>query len=122
VIDAHLRTLLPYRAYVAIILLAMPTAISARPKPADIGGGDVPALEEVLVAAGWTMTPERSAAYTSLEVIQAMKAGARMPLGVARFKAEGMQYKQVKFAEPYMSELADMHLVPNDTCRQFLAG
>jgi hypothetical protein len=140
------------RASVAMMLLAMPTALSARPKPADIGGGHVPALEEVLVAAGWTMTPERSAtytvgdiynrstntpvafkadcfsaeareaAYTSLEVIQAMKAGARVPLGVARFKAEGMQYKQLKFAEPYMSELADMHLVPNDACRQFLAG
>jgi formylglycine-generating enzyme required for sulfatase activity len=133
-------------------LLLLGNAAEARPKPADVGGGEVPALEATLVAAGWTMTPERSAsytvgdiysratntpvafkadcfdaeprenAYTSLEVVQAMKAGARVPLGMARFKAEGMEYKQLKFAEPYMTELADMHLLPNDKCQKFLAS
>jgi formylglycine-generating enzyme len=124
----------------------------ARPKPADVGAAEIPALEATLVAAGWTMTPERSAsynvgdiysrasntpvafkakcfdaeprenAYTSLEVVQAMKAGARVPLGIARFKAEGMEYKQLKFAEPYMTELADMDLVLKEQCQKFLAS
>ena len=112
----------------------------------------VQTLEQTLTEAGWTMTPERSAsytvgdiysrtsntpiafkddcfdaeprenAYTSLEVVQAMKAGTRIPLGVARFKAEGMEYKQLKFAEPYMTELAEMHLRPSQTCQRFLAN
>ena len=133
-------------------LLLLCNAADARPKARDVGGGEVPALEATLVAAGWTMTPERSAsytvgdiysrstntpvafkadcfeaeprenAYTSLEVVQAMKAGARVPLGMARFKAEGMEYKQLKFAEPYMTELADMHLLPNEKCQKFLAS
>jgi TolA-binding protein len=133
-------------------LLLLCNTVQARPKPADVGAAEIPALEATLVAAGWTMTPERSAsynvgdiysrstntpvafkakcfdaeprenAYTSLEVVQAMKAGARVPLGIARFKAEGMEYKQLKFAEPYMTELADMDLVLKDKCQKFLAS
>ena len=132
--------------------LVSPRFAEAKPKAGPVGSGKYQSLEETLVAAGWTMTPERSAsytvgdiysrttntpvafkddcfdaeprenAYTSLEVVQAMRAGSRVPLGVARFKAEGMEYKQLKFAEPYMTELADMHLRPNENCKQFLAG
>ena len=107
-------------------------------------------LEQVLTAAGWIMTPERSSTYTvgdiynrstntpvafradcfdaepregvytSYEVVQAMKAGANIPLGVAKIKTAGMQYKKLQFAEPYMTELADMHLIPNATCTNYL--
>jgi hypothetical protein len=63
----------------------------------------------------------REGTYTSLEVVQAMKAGARVPLGVTRVRANGMQYKQLKFADPYMQELAEIDLVPSAKCQQFLA-
>lgn len=109
-----------------------------------------PSLDEVLTSAGWTMTPERTStysvgdiysrttnapvifkkdcfdaepregAYTSLEVVQAMKAGAKMPLGIARIKAGGMEYKQIKFAEPYLTELASLQLVPSQGCRDLV--
>ena len=134
-----------------LTVLVSPRFAEAKPKAGPVGSGKHQSLEDTLVAAGWTMTPERSAsytvgdiysrttntpvafkddcfdaeprenAYTSLEVVQAMRAGSRVPLGVARFKAEGMEYKQLKFAEPYMTELADMHLRPNENCQQFLA-
>jgi hypothetical protein len=127
--------------FVASVANAKPRGL-AREKPSQ--------LEEVLTAAGWTMTPERSSTYTvgdiydrrtntpvafrvdcfeaepregvytSYEVVHAMKAGAKIPLGVSNFKAEGMRFKKLQFAEPYMTELADMHLVPNDTCTTFL--
>jgi sulfatase modifying factor 1 len=138
-------------ASIQIVLLSALLSIAhARPKGAGLAGGELPTIENVLVKAGWTMTPERSAtytvgdiynritntpvafysdcfsaipregAYTSLEVVQALKIGARVPLGVARFRAKGMQYKQLTFAEPYVQELADMHLVPNESCTRFL--
>jgi hypothetical protein len=108
------------------------------------------ALQQTLVRAGWTMTPERSATYavgdiysatdnrvvafgadcfsvtpregvyTSFDVVQALKVGGRVPLGVARGHVDGMQYKQVTFAEPYVTELSDMMLVPAETCASFL--
>jgi hypothetical protein len=107
-------------------------------------------LDEILTAAGWTMTPERTStysvgdvysrtsnapvifkkdcfdaepregAYTSLEVVQAMKAGTKMPLGIVRVKAGGMTYKQIKFAEPYLTELASLQLVPSQRCRDLV--
>jgi hypothetical protein len=92
-------------------------------------------LEEVLVEAGWTMTPERTSAYqagdiydlssntkvaarsdcfdrapqedvyTSLHVVQAMRATANVRLGVVKLRGGGVQYKQRTFAEPYLQEL-----------------
>jgi hypothetical protein len=35
---------------------------------------------------------------------------------VARFKAEGMQYKQLTFAEPYLRELSKMDMHLTDAC------
>ena len=63
----------------------------------------------------------REGVYTSFEVVQAMQAGGRVPLGVARLRADGMQYKQLTFAEPYVIELSDMQLTPFDTCVDYLA-
>ncbi len=112
--------------------------------------GEPPDLEAKLIAAGWLITPEQSATYapgdiytrhqnapvvfrkdcfdgdpregeyTSLEVVQALKLGARFPLGVARFKLDGMQYKQLRYASPYVAEFSEMTLVPSSECRDFL--
>ncbi len=122
----------------------------AKPKAAAKPPTGIEQLKTALNAAGWTMTPERSdtynvgdvysrstntpvvfgnscfdaepreGAYTSLEVVQAMKAGGRVPLGIAKVKANGMEFKQLKFAEPYVKEVSDMDLVPNDKCAAFL--
>ena len=136
----------PFKMFVCVgLCVTLPS--HARPKlPAPM-----PTLEEVLTGAGWTMTPERTSTYavgdvysrsqnapvmfkadcfsaepreglyTSLEVVQAMKAGARVPLGIARVKAGGMEYKQRRFAEPYVSEIASLQLNPSESCRKALA-
>ena len=118
--------------------------------PARAVGAEPPDLEAQLIKAGWLITPEQSATYaagdiytrhqntpvvfrkdcfsgepregeyTSMEVVQALKLGARFPLGVARFKLKGMQYKQVRYASPYVSEFSEMKLVPSVACRNFL--
>jgi formylglycine-generating enzyme required for sulfatase activity len=144
-----MRTTSKQRTWLATLLLAAPLLTSAR-KTKTVAATDVPVLTELLEAAGWTMTPERSStytvgdiysrrtnspiafkddcfdgearegAYTSLEVVQTMKAGGKVPLGMARITAKGMEYKQVTFAEPYITELAAMHLTPLPACRQML--
>ena len=111
-----------------------------------------PSLDEVLTEAGWTMTPERTSTYsvgdvysrasnspvlfkkdcfdadpregvyTSLEVIQAMKAGTKLPLGMVRVNAGGMSYKQITFAEPYVTELASLQLAPSPQCKRLLSS
>ena len=132
---------------VCSILYGLP-ASAKRP---DVKPSVSPSLDEILTSAGWTMTPERSSTYsagdvysrasnspvmfnadcfavtpreglyTSLEVIQAMKAGARVPLGIARVRAGGMEYKQRRFAEPFVSEIASLQLNPSQSCRDTLA-
>ena len=118
--------------------------------PARAVGAEPPDLEAQLIKAGWLITPDQSATYaagdiyarhqntpvvfrkdcfnaepregeyTSMEVVEALKLGAQFPLGVARFKLKGMQYKQVRYASPYVSEFSEMKLVPSVTCRNFL--
>ena len=105
-------------------------------------------LSQALMNAGWTMTPEFSAAYNvgdiysernnspvifgsdcfvaepresayeSLEVKQAMKAETLIPFGAATVKAGGEMVKKMTFAEPYVSELAEMSLVPSQNCQR----
>ena len=134
-------------AWIWCLLIGGLPALAKRPGPKQVAP---PSLDEVLTGAGWTMTPERTStysvgdiysrtsntpvifkkdcfdaepregAYTSLEVVQAMKAGAKMPLGIARIKAGGMEYKQIKFAEPYLTELASLQLVPSQRCRDLV--
>jgi hypothetical protein len=127
-----------------------PSHAIAKPKAAPKPPNGIEQLKSALNAAGWTMTPERSdtynvgdvysrstntpvvfgkdcfnaepreGAYTSLEVVQAMKAGGKVPLGIAKVKANGMEFKQLKFAEPYVKEVSDMDLMPNKKCAEFL--
>ena len=60
-------------------------------------------------------------AFTQAEVISAMKAGGKVPLGVARLRAKGMQYKQLTYAEPFVSEASVMQLErPTDDCVTYL--
>ena len=137
-----------HRSLLAMLLLSLPA--SAR-RGDDNRGVELPALQAALEAAGWAMTPERSAAYqvgdiytpdgqvvatgrecfsaqpreevfTSYEAIQAIQAGARVPLGVARIQAKGMQYKQLTFAEPYTRDLSELAMEQGftDDCRAFL--
>lgn len=116
----------------------------------DVGGTSD--LERSLNKAGWEMTPENSAsynvgdiysrstnspvafksfcfsaearesAYTSFEVVQAMKAGAKVPLGVARLKTEATAYKQLSYANPFMKEIADMELRLKPDCQSGLSA
>ncbi len=132
-----------------LALAALPLAAVAADRD---GASGLPQLERALEGAGWQLTPERSATYTvgdiyrlgenrpvvfgtdcfsgearegvytSLEVVQAMKAGGKVPLGMARLRADGMQYKQLTFAEPYVRELSDMQLAPSEACVSYLAG
>ena len=134
---------------VVLALTMLPLAAVAADRD---GASGLPQLERALEGAGWQLTPERSATYTvgdiyrlgenrpvvfgtdcfsgearegvytSLEVVQAMKAGGKVPLGMARLRADGMQYKQLTFAEPYVRELSDMQLAPSEACVSYLAG
>lgn len=111
---------------------------------------EISSLEEVLQQSGWTMSPERSSIfkvgdiysretnrpiifgdncfqgqaregiYESLDVVQALKVGGRVPLGTVTIHSEGTRYKQMTFAEPYVKEFSEMDLVPNQECVQFL--
>lgn len=106
---------------------------------------------ERLHTAGWTPTADRSATwapgdvigraggapvafgtdcfpgeardgpYTSLDVVEALQAGGRVPVfGRTRVEAEGSVYRQVRYSEPYVVERARMSLQPTDACRAFL--
>ena len=50
-----------------------------------------------------------------------MNAGVRIPLIIARFTAEGLHCKQLKFAAPYGNELADLHFDLNLSFRDFIS-
>ena len=134
-----------------LLLFAFGSAGPASARPKAAAALDVPSLESTLAAAGWTMTPERSATYAVgdiysrsqntpvlfnadcfnaeprvgstvvPEVVQAMKARVRVPLGVARVKAGAMEYKQRRFADPYVSQVGSMALNPSKSCRDVLA-
>jgi hypothetical protein len=63
----------------------------------------------------------REGGYSSLDVIQALQAGGRLPLlGSTELRADGMQYKQVRFADPFVSELSEMTMTPTEPCLSFL--
>lgn len=120
-------------------------------EPAADAGILPPAVRDALARSGWTPTSDHSSTwtagdilatassspivfgaqcfeaapregfYTSIDVVQALKAGGKLPLlGVARVEAQGMQYKQVRYAEPYVSELSRMDLRPTADCLAFL--
>ena len=108
-------------------------------------------LRDILEGAGWTPTSDHSSTfeagdilragsntpvargpecfdaeprmgeYDSFEVLQALKAGGRLPVSAAAtVKADGMLYRQVRYTAPYVAELSEMNLQPNANCRAFL--
>lgn len=108
------------------------------------------AFSEKLMAAGWTLNPvrgttmqvgdiynpesqtplvfgsqcfsakPREGSYEEAEVLQALKAGLSFPLGLLGAKAEGQRVIQHIFAAPYISEVAEIDLLPNLRCASFL--
>ena len=131
-----------HRSLFALLLLSLPA--SARRGSSEEPKEELPQLRAALEAAGWTMTPERSAAYrvgdiytaqgvlkargtecfatdyqeelyTSYEVVQALEVGAKVPLGMVKVKAKGAQYKRLTFAEPYVRDLSEMAMEKNLT-------
>ena len=62
----------------------------------------------------------RESIYNELEVSLALKAGARVPLGLVSAEASGVRYKRLTYADPRVRELAGMDLRPTPACRAYL--
>ena len=107
---------------------------------------DLPDINEVLTGAGWTITPEMSAAfsmpgdildanhglqtvgsecfdvhpregaYTSMEVNRTLTAGVRMSVVVAGARAGMGIQKKLVFDTPTYRQIPQLDLVPNDAC------
>ncbi|MFT5460980.1 MAG: hypothetical protein ACI9K2_007502 [Myxococcota bacterium] len=60
--------------------------------------------------------------YNELEVIQALQAGARVPLGVVTASVEGMRYKRLTYADPMVTELEGRSLKLTENCGRDLAA
>ena len=115
--------------------------VPAIPKPEKL-----PDINEVLTGAGWTITPEMSAAfstpgdildanhglqtvgskcfdvqpregaYTSMEVNRSLTAGVRMSVVVAGTRADLGIQKKLVFDTPTYKQIPQLDLVPNDAC------
>jgi hypothetical protein len=56
------------------------------------------------------------------EVAQAMNAGAKIPLGVARVKTEATAYRQVSYENPFTKEFEAMQLELKPSCQSWLSS
>ncbi len=138
------------------VIVAMPTtdALAKRNKAknAVASAEKLPDLNEVLTNAGWTITPEMSAAfstpgdildakhglqaagkdcfdakpregaYTSMEVTRSLTAGVRMSVMVTGVRAGMGIEKKLVFDTPTYQQIAQLDLVPNDGCLKKLEG
>jgi formylglycine-generating enzyme required for sulfatase activity len=55
--------------------------------------------------------------YNEMEVVQALQAGARVPLGVVTAEAEGVRYRKLTYADPRISEIQGRQLKLAETCK-----
>jgi TPR repeat protein len=138
------------------VMVAMPTtdALAKRNKAknAVASAEKLPDLNQVLTNAGWTITPEMSAAfstpgdildanhglqaagkdcfdakpregaYTSMEVTRSLTAGVRMSVMVTGVRAGMGIEKKLVFDTPTYQQIAQLDLVPNDACLKKLEG
>jgi hypothetical protein len=139
-------TKLGLTALVAMASLAM--TATAKPQPDTSIGEQLPDIEEVLRQAGWTITPEMSAAYSqpgdifdennallkkgsscfdaevlegayaSMEVNRSLEAGVRMRVFVAGARADMGIEKKLVFDTPTHRQIPRLDLTPNESCRQ----
>jgi formylglycine-generating enzyme len=130
----------------ALILLAgMPSAATAKPR-LPLPPEPLPDIEDVLKNAGWTMTPELSAAYSqpgdifdennallkkgedcfdatvregayaSMEVNRSLEAGVRMRVTIATVRGEAALEKKVLFDTPVHRQIPRLDLRLNAAC------
>jgi hypothetical protein len=137
----------------AALLLSAASVGEARSKPSlleGIPGVKAPDIEELLTKAGWTLTPEMSAAYSqpgdifgadnallkkgsscfeapvhegayaSMEVTQSMAAGVRMRINVVGVRAGMGIEKKIIFDTPVYRQIPQLDLIPTAACLQSL--
>lgn len=128
-----------------LFVLSVPQVGQAKPLPQL---GELPDIEEVLEKAGWTMTPEMSAAYSdpgdifdanngllkkgsdcfsataqerayaSMEVNRSLEAGVRMRVMVTGVRVGMGIEKKLLFDTPMHRQIPWLDLVPTDACRE----
>jgi hypothetical protein len=137
----------------AALLLSASPVVEARSKPRlpeGVPGFKAPDIEELLTKAGWTLTPEMSAAYSqpgdifgadnallkkgsscfeaqvhegayaSMEVTQSMAAGVRMRINVVGVRAGMGIEKKIIFDTPVYRQIPQLDLIPTAACLQSL--
>jgi TPR repeat protein len=130
----------------ALTVPSTPVWAKRNKKSAAAPGEKLPDLNEILTNAGWTITPEMSAsystpgdifdgnnglqklgpdcfdtkpregAYTSMEVNRSLTAGVRMNVLVAGTRAGLQIEKKLVFDTPTHRQIPSMDLVPNEAC------
>ena len=133
----------------AALMLGASLDADARPKPRlpeGVPGVKAPDIEELLTNAGWTLTPEMSAAYSqpgdifgadnallktgascfeapvqegayaSMEVTQSMAAGVRMRVNVVGVRAGMGIEKKIIFDTPVYRQIPQLDLIPTADC------
>jgi hypothetical protein len=136
--------------FAAAVSLATATEAMAKPKPERAAAEQVPDIEELLQRAGWTITPEMSAAYAqpgdifdenntllkngvdcfdaevkegayaSMEVNRSLETGVRMQVMVTGSRAEMGIQKKMTFDTPILRRIPQWDLIPNASCLQSL--